>query len=87
MSPEETRRALELKRYFSVLPAFRSIYHDISYDYLDIVSSQVSNPYISAEETPLSIAEIRQRLKDYDLLIPPKNPAASRYWPGDKEER
>ena len=31
MSSEETRRALELDRYFSVLPAFRGIYNNIVY--------------------------------------------------------
>ncbi|MFA5371211.1 MAG: polysaccharide biosynthesis protein [Sideroxydans sp.] len=87
MSPEETRRALELKKYFSVLPAFRGIYHDIQYDYLDIVSASVTNPYVSAEETPLSVEKIRLLLKEYKLLGTPDDSTQARYWPGDKEEK
>jgi len=33
LSDEETRRTVELKDYFAVLPAFKSVYEDISYDY------------------------------------------------------
>lgn len=87
MSPEETRRALELKQYFSVLPAFRGIYHDIKYDYPDLINDCVTNPYISAEERPLTVEEIRQILKNYKLLDSPGEAASSRYWPGDKEEK
>lgn len=87
MSPEETRRALELQRYFSVLPAFRGIYHDILYNYPDLVTQDVSNPYVSAEETPLDVGQIRQLLKDYKLLVAPADSASTRYWPGDKEEK
>jgi FlaA1/EpsC-like NDP-sugar epimerase len=86
MSAEETRRAVELERYFSVLPAFRGIYQDIAYDYEGIVSDKVTNPYISAEEAPLSVAEIRAFLKKNDLLAPPAEKADARYWPGDKKE-
>lgn len=87
MSPEETRRALELERYFSVLPAFRGIYHDIQYDYPDLVSTTVTNPYVSAEEVPLTVEQIRALLKEYKLLGTPGEPTQTRYWPGDKEEK
>ena len=87
MSPEETRRALELKKYFSVLPAFRGIYHDIQYDYSDFLSSTVTNPYVSAEELPMSEQQIRSLLKEYQLLGTPDESTQSRYWPGDKEEK
>lgn len=87
MSHEETRRALELKQYFSVLPAFRGIYHDIQYDYPDLLSQDVTNPYVSADETPLTIEQIRQLLRDYKLLTKPNESTSSRYWPGDKEEK
>lgn len=87
MSQEETRRALELQHHFSVLPAFRGIYHDILYDYPDLVTQKVTNPYVSAEETPLSVGQVRQLLKDYKLLAAPEESASSRYWPGDKEEK
>lgn len=87
MSPEETRRALELQQYFSVLPAFRGIYHDITYDYPGLISESVTNPYVSADETPLSVEAIRQLLKDYKLLGTPEEQVSERYWPGDKEEK
>lgn len=68
MSPEETRRAIELKNYFNVLPAFRGIYHDIQYDYSDFANASVTNPYVSAEEQPLTVEEIGTLLKECKLL-------------------
>lgn len=68
MNTEETRRALELENYFSVLPAFRGAYDDIQYDYPKIVNSVVTNPYISANERPLSVVGIRDLLKEYKLV-------------------
>ncbi len=87
MSPEETRRAVELQDYFAVLPAFRGIYHDIDYSYPSLVSSKVSNPYVSAAEKPLAIDELRVFLKERNLLGDPGEAVAHRYWPGDKEEK
>ena len=87
MSDEETRRALELDRHFAVLPAFRGIYHDIEYDYADLVNENVENPYISSNERPCSIDTIRKILKENRLLADPEETVTSRYWPGDKEER
>jgi len=87
MSDEEIRRAVELNQYFGVLPAFRGIYHDIDYDYIDLKSYVVKNPYISSEETPLTVDQIRQLLNDYKLLGAPEETSISRYWPGDKEEK
>lgn len=86
MSPEETRRTIELEQYFSVLPAFRGIYNDIDYSYPTMVSEKVTNPYISEEEKPLSVDEIKRFLKDNDLLGQPEDKTDKRYWPGDKEE-
>ena len=85
MSDEETRRAVELRNYFSVLPAFRGIYHDIDYSYEDIISREVTNPYVSATETPCSVKEIKSILHDYGLLVQPGESMSERYWPGDKE--
>ncbi len=85
MSLEETRRALELPLYFSVLPAFRGIYDDIAYDYPDIVTGKVDNPYISAEQKSMPVSEIRTFLKENNLLEPPDEAVSHRYWPGDKE--
>ncbi len=89
MSDEETRRAVELKNYFSVLPAFRGFYRDISYDYESLVSEEVDNPYISEKETVLSHRELREFLYKNKLLKldgQAKLHPDKRYWPGDKEE-
>jgi len=86
MSLEETRRAVELSNYFAVLPAFRGIYHDIDYTYPNISSMQVTNPYMSADEKPLTHEELRIFLKNNNLLGEPAEETDRRYWPGDKEE-
>jgi len=87
MSDEEMRRSVELSCYFSVLPAFRGVYHDIDYDYPEIVAAEVTNPYVSAQETPLPVAEIVRLLEANELLDKPDEASGQRYWPGDKEER
>jgi len=68
------------------MPAFRGIYRDISYDYQGIVNEKVDNPYVSANETCMTVDEIKQFLKDKHLLSIPDDAIAQRYWPGDKEE-
>jgi FlaA1/EpsC-like NDP-sugar epimerase len=89
MSHEETRRAVELDQYFSVLPAFRGLYNDISYEYDSLVSTNVTDPYISADEPPLDMDSLRTFLLSNRLLDPGhfgKNHPDKRYWPGDKKE-
>jgi FlaA1/EpsC-like NDP-sugar epimerase len=84
MNYEETRRTIELELYFSVLPAFRGIYRDINYEYPGIISTNVTNPYNSANEKPLTQAELKdflvknQLLKGIDI---PEHPQ-DRCWPG-----
>ncbi len=85
MSDEETRRAVELERYFAILPAFRGIYQDIDYSYEGVITEEVTNPYLSADEPALDVAEIQVLLKEYGLLEQPDETADSRYWPGDKK--
>lgn len=87
MSDEETRRACELESYFAVTPAFKGIYHNIDYGYDGIVSEDVTNPYVSANEAHMTKTEIREFLNDNNLLGQPVDSSDSRYWPGDKEER
>ena len=86
MSQEETRRAVELPGYFSVLPAFRGIYHEISYDYSELISMKVNDPYVSSEQPGMSLDDIRMFLVKYKLLNMPSENIDHRYWPGDKEE-
>lgn len=86
MSPEETRRALELERYFAVLPAFRGIYQAIEYEYSSVVSREVTNPYVSSSEPPLPGADLIHMLNSNGLLaVRVEGEASRRYWPGDKE--
>lgn len=68
LSGEETRRTIELDRYFSVLPAFMGLYREIDYHYPDIVSNTVTNPYNSSIERPLSKSELKQFLTRNDLM-------------------
>lgn len=86
MSMEETRRAVELPDYFSVLPAFRGIFKDIDYNYANVMSRTITNPYVSADEPMMPIEELRKFLMDNELLGPPSESMTERYWPGDKEE-
>jgi len=68
MSDEETARAIELKEYFSILPAFRSVYEDIDYTYEGVISNNVTNPYVSAKEACLSHAELKTFLIRNNLI-------------------
>lgn len=74
MSDEETTRTVELPGYFSILPAFRGLYKDISYDYPEMVSSEIKKSYISLNEEPMSQNELRDYLHKNNLLslIKPK---------------
>ncbi len=88
MSHEEMRRAVELPRYFSVLPAFRGIYRDIKYDYTEMITDKISNPYNSSNEEPLTQDELLIFLKENDLLVPIDHIGQQpdkRYWPGEED--
>jgi FlaA1/EpsC-like NDP-sugar epimerase len=89
MSEEETRRTIELNKFFSVLPAFRGIYSDIKYNYSDIVSEIVSDPYVSEQQVSLTVEEVKSFLNSNNLLLATSddNIEDTRYWPGDKEEK
>jgi hypothetical protein len=50
------------------LPAFRSIYRDVNYDYKEIISKEVSNPYHSDNESPLPKGALAAFLKENHLL-------------------
>ena len=88
MSHEETRRAVELDNYFAILPAFRGLYKDISYEYNNIISQKVTDPYVSADEPHLDKDSLRTFLLSNNLLDLNqfgKNHPDARYWPGDKK--
>ena len=87
MNIEETRRSVELERYFVVLPAFSSVYRDIGYEYPGVVSEDVDNPYHSGNETPMSKERLTAFLKENDLLgadLDEKRHPSERFWPDPK---
>jgi hypothetical protein len=68
---EETRRSWELARYFVVLPAFREIYRDITFEYTDLTSKEVTQAYNSGAEPPLTETQLTKFLKKNKLLDTP----------------
>jgi len=68
MNHEEIRRSWELEQYFVVIPAFRGLYRTISYDYPSLLSKEVTTPYHSANEKPLSREELLLFLKENKLI-------------------
>lgn len=68
MNDEETRRTVELEKYFSVLPAFRGVSTKIDYGYPDTVSTSVDNSYVSDKQTAMTSEEIKIFLRDNNLL-------------------
>ncbi len=61
MNGEETRRAIELKKYFLIQPALKPIYGDAEFDYPTVVRTAIATPYNSSVEAAMDI----QSLKDY----------------------
>lgn len=70
MSEEETRRTVELTEMFAVMPAFRSVYEDIAYDYADLVSTTVTDPYVSSPANSLPLETLRAFCIENELLNP-----------------
>lgn len=68
MNEEETRRTVELDRYFVVLPAFKSVYDRIDYAYTRNSPAGVDKPYNSATEKPMSREDLRVYLISNGLL-------------------
>lgn len=68
MSEEETRRSIELDRYFVVLPAFRGLYRKIDYTYRDVVSMEVNDPYNSSKQEAMPLSELGGFLNKHNLL-------------------
>lgn len=68
MSDEETRRSVELSRYFAVLPAFRSVYGGIDYSFEDLMSDKVTDAYHSGRIRCLAQNELETFLDRHNLL-------------------
>jgi len=71
MNQEEIRRALELQQYFVVMPAFKELYRETEHNYPKVISREVTNPYISANEESLSHDDLRNFLIENRLLEEP----------------
>lgn len=68
MSHEETRRALELEKYFVVQPAYQVQKQEGQRQYSGFVTDTVTNPYHSGNETPLTKAALAEFLRTNHLL-------------------
>lgn len=75
ISYEEMGRCVELADMFVVLPAFRSIYHDIDYTYPAATGRPLAHPYNSSQEQPMSQEEIKAFLFASGLLPENLQPA------------
>lgn len=58
---------------------------DIDYSYPEVMATKIKNPYISANEAPLSTDALCLFLKENSLLFKPGETTEHRYWLGDKE--
>ncbi len=84
MNSEETRRAWELPRYFVVLPAFTDPSRKTEYQYPDLLSKTVDNPYNSSNETSLTQDELTDFLEKNHLIEKDEGKfyqPTERYWP------
>ncbi len=61
LNDEEIRRTVELERYYVVLPALKSVYHSISYEYEGMRPMREAKAYNSAGEKHMS----QDQLCDY----------------------
>lgn len=68
MNDEEIRRTVELDRFFAVLPAFKTIYRQIEFDYEGDPGRPVDRPYNSALEPAMTPDELRAYLRSNDVL-------------------
>jgi len=68
MNSEETRRTVELPDYFAILPAFKSLYHDIDYSYPGMNGTGIDDVYNSSTQAPMTKEELRTYLHEKNLL-------------------
>lgn len=68
INEEETRRTIELNRYYTVVPAFKAPLKAVEYDYPNKVQIGVDQAYNSANADPLSPAELRDYLVRNELI-------------------
>lgn len=74
MTSEEMRRAFQLKRFFVIVPALGADKDQVAHDYPEFVSSTVESCYTSDAEPALDKEELREFLRDNELLSDPAEP-------------
>jgi FlaA1/EpsC-like NDP-sugar epimerase len=85
---EEMSRVTELPQMFVVLPSLRSFYGKINYSYPgQLEDSRLLRPYISAQESAMSLEAVKHFLLSHNLLrdfmadtSPYRMPKARRLW-------
>lgn len=68
MNSEETRRTLELEKYFVVLPALKPNYQDIQYEYENVRQTKIKIPYNSDSGKAVSRGELKKMLFKSELF-------------------
>ncbi len=68
MNKEEARRACETKRFFIVLPALDTDQDRVERTYPNLVRETIDHPYNSKEDRSMSREELRQYLREKQLL-------------------
>ncbi|RME83672.1 MAG: NAD-dependent epimerase/dehydratase family protein, partial [Zetaproteobacteria bacterium] len=68
MSEEETRRTLELDKYFVITPAFRNVYETIHYQYEGVRRERIEKAYNSSSQPCMPLDELRAYLKKHHLI-------------------
>ncbi len=68
INAEETRRSFELQKYFVILPAFRSVYSHIAYEYPGTISNKTIQPYTSEQVEPMNREDLKTFLKTNRLV-------------------
>ena len=71
MNDEETRRTVELERYFVVLPALKPVYEQINYSYPGMSNPGVDQPYNSSTQAAMTLDEVRMFLQTHRLFDEP----------------
>lgn len=86
MTGDEASRAVELKHYFAIKPAFTGIYRQIAYSYPDQIADTITRPYVSADGPFLAQGDLLAFLEASGLLDSDtqRRDFPERYWPGDK---
>jgi len=68
INDEEIRRTVEIEDFFAVLPAFKSIYEEIEYDFNGAKQKPADRVYRSDLEKSMSVVELKAYLLEKELL-------------------